>query len=83
MIAAAYEKSFPDVWTAVSEFGYVVDQLKIEVNYMERRADDERSVAYDFKTPERAEAYIDAVEQLSEEMNEILMRFKQISGIED
>ena len=84
MISAGYPtKRFPDVWSTVNDFGEVVDRLKIETDYMERRAESDSSVEYDFKTPEQAEAYIDALELLTGELNQILERFKQISGIED
>ncbi len=83
MISASSRKEFPDVWSAVNEFGEIVDSLKIETDYMDRRTEDESSLEYDFKTPEQAEAYIDALELLAGELKQILDRFKQISMIED
>ena len=82
MIAAgsrAYE--FPDVATEVSELGYILDQFVIEVNYMERRTEDESSLRSEFRSPEQAQAYIEAVQQLASEIGELYQRFIQISGI--
>ena len=75
----AYE--FPDVYTEVNELGYMLDQFLIEVNYMERRTKDDSSLRYEFRTPEQAQAYIEAVQQLASEIGELCQRFIQISGI--
>lgn len=75
----AYE--FPDVYTEVNELGYILDQFGIEVNYMERRTEDESSLRSEFGTPEQAQTYIEAVKQLESELGELYQRFIQISGI--
>ena len=84
MISEGYQsKTYPDVWSAVTNFSDVIKDLELESKYMEDRTESDRDVIRYFKTPEQAEAYIEALETLTEELKEILMRFKQISGIED
>lgn len=72
---------FPDVATEVSELGYILDQFVIEVNGMERDTEEEYQLKRKFGTPEQADAYIEAVKQLEDEIGELYQRFVQISGI--
>ena len=74
---------FPDVYTYVNEVGYAVDYLKIYIDHMLRRTDDDSSVAYEFGTPEQAQAYIDSLEDFKRDLDALIDRFKGISHIED
>lgn len=82
MIAAgsrAYE--FPDVAAELNELSYIIGQLQIEVDSMERQSERESFVERTFRSPEQAQAYIEAVQRLESEIGELYQRFIQISGI--
>lgn len=83
-ISAGYPiKTYPDVWDAVTSFGDILSEMRIDVNAMENRTEEDYQVERMFKSPEQAEAYIEALQMLGDDLKEIAERFKQISGIED
>ena len=73
--------AYPDVATELNELSYIIGQLQIEVDSMERQTESESFVERTFRSPEQAEAYVDAVKELEESMGEIYQRFMQISSI--
>lgn len=83
VVQESMRNRFPDVYEYVYEVGYVTDYLKIYIDYMLRRTDDDSSVEYEFGTPEQAQAYIDSLEDFKRDLEELVDRFKSISHIED
>lgn len=79
--ASSRAYAYPDIATELGELSYIIGQLQIEVDTMERQAERDSFVERTFRSPEQAEAYVDAVKNLEESMGEIYRRFIQISGI--
>ena len=73
---------FPDVASELIEMSYIIAQLQIEVDSMERQCESDSFVERTFKSADQAAAYLDAIKELEDSLGDIYQRFIQISGID-
>ena len=73
--------TYPDVTTELGELSYMLDEFRIQSDYMQKSTEETYQLERLFKSPEQAQAYIEAVQQLESELGELYQRFVQISGI--